>query len=329
MNFTHYLKLGVAVQAIAISAFAHSADVYPARTIKLIVPFAPGATTDIVARVVAQGLSSEVGQPIIVENKPGASTILGTSFVAKSPADGYTLLLAVDSNMTINPLMNPNVNYIVGKDFKLIGEFGRMPIGLAVAGSSSYETVRSFVDDAKKNPGKINYGSTGAGALYHIVAEMFEAQTDVKLTQIPYRGGAPIMTALRSGEIQSAFNVVGTLLPQAKDEKIRILAITGEKRHPLLAKVPTFSEAGYPGFNPTSRFGLVGPAGMPSEVVEKLSGALNKVLRAPSFRTHLEGLGFNVPSATSPQEYESLIGEDAEKWGALVRARKITGDSAR
>ena len=262
MKKRHLIAWGAAVCAAAslVLPAAH-AQTYPTKPIRLIVPFPAGGATDLFARSLSQKLGERLGQSVVIDNKPGAGGTLGSDLAAKAPADGYTLLLSTTSTHSIGPNLNPKIPYDAMRDFTPIGQVGNAPSIMLVPNSSPAKTVKEWIEYAKKNPGKLNYGSGGVGSMGQLNVEMLKASTGAFTTHIPYRGGTPLITAVLGNEVQFILDNLVIMLPHAQAGKVRALAVAADQRLPQLPDVPTLAEVGYPELNLTSWTGLAAPAG--------------------------------------------------------------------
>lgn len=291
---------------------------YPTKPIKLIVPFAAGGSSDLLGRIVAQKLGERLGQPIVVDNRAGVGAMLGTSLVAKSPPDGYTLLLGVTSALVFGPLMTKQQYYDPLKDFTPISRLVNHPSVLIVHPSVKANTVGELVALAKANPGSLNYGSQGNGTTAHLAGERFNTTAGVNIVHVPYRGASLAMTDLLGGRIQMMFDSASTSLPHMKSGGVRAIAIAGRTRFSGLPELPTIAEAGYPGFDMASWNGLLGPAGMPKDVVARLSIEVAAVFNDPALRERLRADGVE-PVGSDAAELASHMNAEMKTWEPVVR----------
>jgi tripartite-type tricarboxylate transporter receptor subunit TctC len=294
------------------------AQSYPSKPIHLIVPFPPGGPTDIVGRLVAQKLSEGVGQPVVVENRPGAGGTVGSTAAAKSAADGYTLLYGSTSTLAIAPSLYKNLSYDPRKSFAPISLVSRGPILVAVNAQVPARTLKEFIDLAKKSPGKLSYSSGGNGTPPHLAGELFKTVAGIDVLHVPYKGGGPAINDVAGGQVQAVFEGQVALLPHLQSGRIRALAITGAKRNPSLPDVPTVAEAGLPQYDANFWSGLVAPAGTPNDTIGKLNAVLVKALQAPDVRETLSRQGLEA-AGNSPQEFAAYIAVELEKWAAVVK----------
>jgi tripartite-type tricarboxylate transporter receptor subunit TctC len=307
--------------ALALAGMAAVAQTYPNKPIRLVVPFPAGGATDIFARAVSQKLGEKLGTNIVVDNKPGAGGTIGSDLVAKAPADGYTLLLATSSTHSIAPSFGSKLPYDAVADFTPISHVGNAPSIMVVPNSSPAKTVKEWVDYARKNPGKLNYASSGNGTVVHLTSEYFKAQTGLYLVHIPYRGTALAIPDLVSGKIDVLFDSLPSGLPHVKEGRLRALGITSLKRSPLLPELPAISET-VPGYESVTWFGLYGPKGLPADVVARLSAGVNQVLQEADVKERLARLGIE-PVGGTPAQFAAMADADRAKWKKIIIDRKI------
>jgi tripartite-type tricarboxylate transporter receptor subunit TctC len=311
----------LACLVLAASVFPAFAQGYPARLVKIVVPFPPGGSTDLLARRIAEKFQQSMGQPFIVENRPGAGGVVGSEMVAKSPADGYTLLVGVTGSHSISPSLNPAVSYDPLKSFEPISVIVSGPLVLVVNPDLPARDVKSLVALAKSGRA-LNYGTPGNGTSMHLATEMFNAAAGIQLTHVPYKGSANAMTDLIGGQIQVMVNDMVVTLPQIRAGKVRALAVTSSRRHPLLPDVPTVAESGYPGFEALSWQGMFAPAGTPRDVLAKLNTELVKALQASDLQEQFGSQGFFV-GGDSPAEFRAFIEKDIARWAQVIRTAGI------
>jgi tripartite-type tricarboxylate transporter receptor subunit TctC len=310
--------------ALLLAAFGAHAQEYPNRPIKMVMPFAPGGPTDIVARILSQGLGARLGQALVIENRPGANGIIGTDAVAKAEPDGYTLLLAPTSH-TINPSMYKKLPYDTVRDFASVAYIGNSSAMVVVVSNAvPARSVQELVALAKQQQGKLAYGSAGAGNLLHLAAEHFSMTVGVKLLHVPYKGAGPVVTALYTGEIQLAFLGPVQAASLVKDGKLRALALTGPKRLPQLPGVPTMIESGYPDydFDGGIQAAIYAPAKTPREVVLKLNREINAVLNDPAVRERFDQLALDVGGGP-PEVLDRQVTGRIEKYARIIKAANI------
>jgi tripartite-type tricarboxylate transporter receptor subunit TctC len=312
-------SLLLAGTAAADPALAQAA--YPNRPIRLVVPFPAGGATDIFARAVSAKLGERLGTNVIVDNKPGAGGVIGSDIAAKAPADGYTLLLATSSTHSIGPSLQ-KLPYDAIADFTPIVHVGNAPSIMVVPKNAPARNVKEWIDYARKNPGKLNYASSGPGTIVHLTAEYFKAQTGTFLVHIPYKGTALAMPDLISGKIDLMFDALPSALPHVKEGRVKALGITSLKRWPLLPDVPAIAET-VPGFESNTWFGLYGPKGLPADIVAKVNAGVNQALQDADVRDRLAKLGIE-PIGGTPQQFTKMTEADRAKWKRIIVERKIT-----
>jgi tripartite-type tricarboxylate transporter receptor subunit TctC len=319
------LTLGLALIASPMLALAQpNAIAYPTKPIRLVVPFPAGGATDIFARTLSQKLAEKIGASVVVENKPGAGGTLGSDLVAKSPPDGYTLLLATSSTHSIGPNLNPKMPYDSVKDFTPIGQVGNAPSIMLVPNSSPAKTIQEWIDFAKKNPGRLNYASSGNGTIVQLTAELFKSQAGLFVVHIPYKGTALAMPDLISGKVDVLFDSLPTGLPHVRDGRLRALGVTSAQRTSMAPGLPAIAEV-LPGYESTTWFGLFGPPGVRPEIVSRVNAVALQVLADPEVKDKLIRLGIE-PIGTSPAQFTSMLASESAKWKKIITERKITLD---
>jgi tripartite-type tricarboxylate transporter receptor subunit TctC len=304
---------------------AHAQTDYPSKPIRIIVQFTPGTSTDIIGRLIGQKLTEAWGQPVVVDNRPGAGAVIGTEAAAKAPADGYTLVMAVSSAFGINPGLVPNLPYDVMRDFALITNVVLTPQTLLVPAASPVKSVKELVAAAKAKPGALNYGSLGSGSTSHLTMELFRATAGIQLTHVPYKGSPPAYTDLFSGNIQLMFDAVPAVIPHAKSGKLRALAVGSSVRSPFLPDVPTVAESGYPGFEAVGWIGLAAPAKTPDAILNKLNAEVVKILATQDTRDRLAGLGV-TPVGDTRAQFTAFVRSEIAKWGKLIKDANVKAD---
>jgi tripartite-type tricarboxylate transporter receptor subunit TctC len=303
---------------MAQSSTAASASAYPARAIRFISPFAPGGSTDTLARLIGTKMAESWGQPAVVENRPGAGGTVGSDIVAKSPPDGYTLLLTSVSAHAINPALRQNLPYNPVQDFAAITQLASGNNILAVHPSLPVDTVKHLIALARTRPGQLTFASGGIGTPAHLAGELFKNLAQVDLVHVPYKGGGPAAIALMSGEVSLSFGSIITILPQVKNGKLKALAVSAAQRSLAMPDAPTVAEAGVPGFELNSWYGVLAPAGTPRDIVAKLNAGIVGILRSPYVRERLSGEGLE-PGGTSPEQFAAYIEAEIRKWSRVVR----------
>lgn len=299
------------------------AQTYPDKPIKLIVSFAPGGLVDTIARAIQPRLNEGLGQPVVIDNRPGGGGTIAESALAHSPPDGYTIMMTADG-LPANRHLVPNLSYDSFKDLTPVSLLTRIPLVMVVNPAVPAKDVKSFVEYARANPGKLSYASPGIGTSNHLFFEVFRDEAHIDLQHVPYRGGAPAMADVIGGQVPVTMLSVTLVAPQIRADKLRGLAITSDKRSPLIPNVPTFAEAGYPDFKPQQWAGLFVPAGTPPAVVQRLTAEFAKALKTPDVVARLSDLGAEVVMS-SQAEFTALLHRDDELLGKLIRERQIKG----
>ena len=307
----------IAAATAALCGSANAQSSYPSKPVTIVVPFSPGGATDIMSRTLAERLKNRLGQPVIVENKPGAGTMIASEHVAKAAPDGHTVLLAA-SSLGIAPSLYSKVNYDPVKDFAPISLVASVVHVLSVHPSIPAKNVAELVSYVKANPAKANYGSVGAGTSTHLESELFNTMAGVKMTHVPYKGSAPALMDLVAGNLQVMFDAWASSGPFVKDGETRLLAVTTAKRSALLPDVPTVAESGLPGYEAMPWLGFVAPAGTPAAVVNKFHAELMEVLKEPAVQEKFQSLGLEIIGNT-PAEFSEFIKKDIVKWAKVVK----------
>ena len=313
------------VAALATTPNASAVD-YPARPIKLVVPYAAGGPTDVLGRLVADYLGRDLKQAVIVENKPGAQGAIGAEAVARADPDGYTLFVAAGSIIVLNPMLYKKLSYDPVKDFRMLALVTDLPVVMEIHPSVPAKTVAEFVAYAKQNPGKLNFGSAGTGGTIHLAGEMFKQMAGIEMTHVPYKGAGPALTDLLSGNIQVMFDSMGTALPPVKAGLLRPLGVSSTQRSPDLPDVPTIAESGYPDYAVSVWYGIVAPSKLPDEIAQKIRASLDRALNDDTFRASLEKIGFPVFRPRSAAAITEFIDADRARWSAVIRAQNISLD---
>ena len=299
------------------------AQAWPARPVRLVIPFPAGGATDIIGRTLATRLGTALGQQVVVENRPGAGGSIGADAVAKAPADGHTLLMGTGSTHSVGPALNPKMPYDAFRDFAPVAHVANAPSVLLVGAGFPARTVQELVALLRRSPGRYNFGSSGIGTYPHLSAEMFKWRAGgLFVVHIPYRGTGLVITDLVSGQIAFLMDSVVSAQPHIRDGKVRALAVSGEHRSPTLPDVPTFAEAGIAGMDISNWFGAFAPAGTPAEILSRLNRDINAAVRAPEVLERLERAGAE-PAGGSPEQFARLIRADHENWKAVIRRAGI------
>lgn len=291
---------------------------YPEKPIRMVVGFSAGGTTDVVARILGKEIGDALGQPVVVENRPGAGSNIAAEMVARAEPDGYTLLMVAVTS-AINHTLYKNLSFDLVKDFTPIALAVRVPNVLVVNPEVKANSVAELVDLLKKNPGKINFASSGSGTSIHMAGELFKLRAGVDVAHIPYKGSAPAMTDLIGGQVQYMFDNMPSAWPHVESGKLRALAVTTAERSKTAPNLPTMQESGFADFDVSSWFGVIGPKGMPADIVEKLNTTIRTALAKPEVRQRLEALGA-VPADTTPQQFGDFIKHEVDTWATVVKA---------
>jgi tripartite-type tricarboxylate transporter receptor subunit TctC len=314
-------QLFVAAACFALTAFPAAAQ-YPAKPIRFVVPFPPGGGVDIVARAMGEKLAARLGQPIVIDNKPGAGTTIGTDAVAKSAPDGYTLLVGPIGGQAIVHIMYTRRTFDIQRDFAAISRIGYGTIAFVVPQASRAASVKDFVAMAKADPGKLTFASSGTGALIHLTGEMFKQAAGIDLTHVPYKGTTQILPDLLDGRVDMALDSLPAYLPHIKSGKVRALAVAAPQRSALMPGLPTMAEAGVPGVVSATDYAIFTRAGTPQAIIARLNRETNAVLQMPELRAKLAAQGIEV-SGSTPEALQTELADEIAKWAKVVREAKI------
>ena len=315
------LALALALGAFACTTWAQPAA-YPNKPIRVVVGFAPAGAADYVARAMSEAFGKALGQPVIVDNKPGAGSSIAADIVAKSPADGYTLLIASPSSISVNPALNPKLSY-KPSDLAPVTKMTTSPLVLAVNPATGIRTVPELIAAAKKDPGKLNYSSSGNGSAPHLGAALFTQLTGAEMTHIPYRGGALAIQSVMAGDTQVTFGTSPSVLPQVGGGRLRAIAVSTRERSPLVPDLPGMKEAGLPEYNLEFWYGMFVPAGTPSAIVKKIYDATITAMQQTSVKASLAREGTEVSISVSPEQFASFLAEDEKFWANLVKSANV------
>ncbi|WP_454738670.1 Bug family tripartite tricarboxylate transporter substrate binding protein [Cupriavidus necator] len=321
---TKTLLGGMAALAMCVTGAARAADAWPQKPITLIVPWAAGGSTDILARVLSEHLTRSLGQPVIVDNKPGASGNIGSAMVARAKPDGYTLLVGSMSTHAMNPALMPNMPFRGVEDFTPLGLLAYVTNTMVVHPSVPAQNVKELIAYAKANPGKLAYASAGPGSTNHLSAVLFEKMAGIQMLHVPYKGGAPAVVDTVAGQTQLLFSAGTQTLPHVKAGKLRLLAVTESKRSPLLPHVPTVAET-VPGYELAVWYGAFGPKGMPADLTARLNREINAVMSLPEVKAKMNAIGVETATST-PQQFGTILHRDADRYGKLIRELGIQGE---
>ncbi len=318
------LLLAIAAMPVAIAPVAAQGS-FPSRPLRLVVPYPPGGGADILARTLSQSLAENLGQSIVVDNKAGANGIIGTDMVAKAPPDGYTLVMGNIGPNAINQALYANLPYDCVKDFAPVALTGYTTHILAVNSNMPVANVGELIQLAKKQPGKLTFASSGIGGSPHLAGELFMMLTGTKMVHVPYKGASPGNSDLVAGQVDLTFNTLPPLLQFARTGRIKALAVTGMKRASSLPDVPTIDESGVKGYDVSTWYGILAPAGTPAEIVAKLNAAILKSLKTPEVQQKLQGQGYDVDTST-PEQFASLIRTEVDKWKKVVKEANVKAE---
>lgn len=326
-NRRGFMRLAALTSALLMGGLGMGASAqaaYPDKPVRILVGFSPGGTTDVVARVVAKELTDELGQPFVVENRPGASSNIATEAVARAAPDGYTLLMVAVTS-AVNQTLFKKLNFDLVADFAPMALAARVPNVLVVNPNVPAKDVKELVAYAKANPDKVSFASSGSGTSIHMAGELFKLETGLKTLHVPYKGSSPALTDLMGGQVQFMFDNMPSAWPHVQSGKLRALAVTTADRSASAPDLPTMIEAGFPNFDVSSWFGLLAPKGTPPEVVERINAAVNKALAKPEVKERFAGLGA-VPGAGSSADFQNFIKTEVDRWAKVVKASGATVD---
>ena len=324
MKNRKHLILALALGTLASIGWAQPAP-YPNKPIRIVIGFAPGGAADYVARAMSESFSRALGQTVLIDNKPGNGSSIAADIVAKAAPDGYTLLIASPSAISVNPALNPKLTY-KPSDLLPVGKMTTSPLVLAVNPSSSIRTVPDLIAAAKKDPGKLNYSTSGNGSAPHLGAALFSLLTNTEMTHVPYRGGSFAITSVMAGETQLTFGTSPSVLPQANAGKLRAIAVSTRERSPLVPDMPGMREAGLPEYNLEFWYGMFAPVGTPPAIVKTIHDAVRTAMQQPSVKAALEREGTEVSLSGSPEQFASFLVEDGKFWVNLVKTANVKVD---
>jgi tripartite-type tricarboxylate transporter receptor subunit TctC len=316
----------IAVLALASGSAALAQGAYPDKPVKIVVAFTPGGPTDVVARMIAQKLTTKWNQQVLVENKPGAAGVIGSEYVAKSAPDGYTLLMATAGNLVVNQHLYKNMKFDPVKDFAPIAQTAGVDFVLVTQPNAPFRSVKDVIAAAKAKPGTVTSATSGNGGAPHLAAALFENEAGVDLNLVAYKGTADAVNAVLGGQTELDFDAASQVVPQIKAGKLKPLAVLGTKRSALLPDVPTMAEAGLPKYNFSNWFGLVGPSQMPKDVIDKLQKDVAEVLKDPELLARYQTLGLQQPTATTSAQFASVIQQESAKWAATIKQAHIAAE---
>jgi tripartite-type tricarboxylate transporter receptor subunit TctC len=315
------LVMLLALGAVGVHASAQT-SAYPNKPLRLVIGFAPGGAADLVARSMSEAFSKALGQPVVVENKPGNGSSIAAELVAKSPPDGYTLLIASPSSISVNPSLMPSLGYSA-KDLTGVTKMTTSPLVLAVNPATGIHSVADLIAAAKKDPGKLNCATSGNGSAPHLGAALFAMLTQTEMTLVPYKGGAPAIQSVLAGDTQVTFGTSPTVLPQASGGRLRAIAVSTRERSPLVPELPGMREAGLPDYNLEFWYGMFVPAGTPTAIVKKIYDATITAMQHPSVKAVLAREGTEVSTSPSPEQFATFLAEEDKFWVNLAKAAKV------
>jgi tripartite-type tricarboxylate transporter receptor subunit TctC len=319
-----YRKRGLVLVLLGCAAWVSyaSAQTYPLKPIRIVAPFAPGSTIDIIGRIIAPKLAEAMGQPVLVENRPGAGGMIGMDAVAKAAPDGHMLVIGALGPLAMNPALYPKTPFDPVRDFAAVTLLATGPVVIAVHPSVPAKTVKDLVELAKKNPGKLNFGSPGVGTSPHLTGELFKLLTGTNIVHVPYKGNAEALTDLIGGQVGIVFTGVPPVVPLAKAGRVRLIATTGRQRIPGLPNVPTMAEAGLPGAQVLIWYGVVAPSATPKDVIVRLNREITRIMAMPDIREKFSQQGID-PETSTPEQFAKLIREEYARWTKVIRTSGI------
>jgi tripartite-type tricarboxylate transporter receptor subunit TctC len=315
-------SLAAGAASLALPGWAQPA--WPSRPVRIVVPYTPGGFTDQMARLVQPGLQAALGQPVVIDNKPGANSLIGVDAVAKAAPDGTTFGVVIAA-YAANTTLYPKLPYDPAKDLVGVSLMGVSPLLAAVNNDAPFKTARELIDYARANPGKISFGSSGNGSAAHLTSELWKALTQTYMVHVPYRGAVPALTDLLGGQIQLFFDAPTGLINQGKAGKVRLIGVAGDKRLPALPEVPTFIEQGFAGFTGSTWAGMIAPSGTPPAIVQRMSQEVARIIQSPETRAKLDAMGTFAVGST-PAEFDTFIASETRKWGDVIRRAGVKAE---
>ncbi|MCU4120068.1 tripartite tricarboxylate transporter substrate binding protein [Variovorax sp. N23] len=318
-----HLSTAAAAASLALPSLAQNA--WPTRPIRIVVPYTPGGFTDQMARLVQLGLQQRLGQPVLIDNRPGANSLIGVDAVAKAAPDGSTFGVVIAAYAANTSLYAGKLPYDPRKDLMGVSLMGVSPLLAAVNNDAPFKTGRQLIDYARANPGKISFGSSGNGSAAHLTTELWKALTKTYMVHVPYRGAVPALTDLMGGQIQLFFDAPTGLINQARAGKIRLIGVAGEQRLPAVPHVPTFIEQGFAGFTGSTWAGMLAPAGTPPGVVQRMADEVARIIKSDETRARLDAMG-TFPAGSTPQEFDAFIAAETTKWGQVIKTAGVKAE---
>jgi len=316
-----FLHASTAASAAALALPAKAQAAWPNKPVRIIVPYTPGGFTDQMARLVQTGLQQRLGQPVVIDNKPGANSLIGVDALAKSAPDGYTFGVVIAA-YAANTTLYPKLPYDPKKDLGGVALMGVSPLLAAVPNDAPFKTAKELIDYARANPGKISFGSSGNGSAAHLTTELWKSLTKTYMIHIPYRGAVPAFTDLMGGQIQLFFDAPTGLIQHGKAGKVRLIGVASDRRLPAVPDVPTFIEQGFAGFTGSTWAGMLAPAGTPREIVQRMSDEVTRIVRSEEAKARLEAMG-TFPAGGTPAEFDAFIDAETAKWGQVIRTAGV------
>jgi tripartite-type tricarboxylate transporter receptor subunit TctC len=317
-------NLSAAAAAVSVAAPSLAQSAWPSKPIRIVVPYTPGGFTDQMARLIQPGLQSRLGQTVIVDNKPGANSLIGVDAVAKAAPDGSTFGVVIAA-YAANTTLYPKLPYDPRRDLVGVSLMGVSPLLAAVNNDAPFKTAKELIDYARANPGKVSFGSSGNGSAAHLTSELWKSLTKTYMIHIPYRGAVPALTDLMGGQIQLFFDAPTGLINQGKAGKVRLIGVASERRLPVLPDVPTFIEQGFPGFTGSTWAGMLAPAGTPREIVKRMSEEVARIIKSDETRAKLEAMG-TFPAGSTPEAFDAFIAAETAKWAQVIKTAGVKPD---
>lgn len=320
-----WLKAASAALGATLAGATHAQDAWPSRPLKLIVPIAPGGLTDTLARMLAAGLSTRLGQQVVVDNKPGGGGVIGMTAAARSPGDGYHLVLVYQGVASVNPVLHKDLPYDTLRDFTSVARVASFPLALVTGAQVPVASVKDLLALARKQPGKLSYASAGNATTSHLTMELFKRRTETHLVHIPYKGEAPALNDLLAGQVDVAFSSLQSVLPHLQGGRLKMLGVTSAERSPLAPQHPTIAEAGVPGFQSVGWYAVLAPKGTPAAAIERINKELLAILAEPEMRSRMAAQAI-VPGGSSAEALQQWIVEDTERWRKVIQEAGIKAD---
>lgn len=317
-------NLSAAAAAVSVAAPSLAQSAWPSKPIRIVVPYTPGGFTDQMARLIQPGLQSRLGQAVIIDNKPGANSLIGVDAVAKAAPDG-SIFGVVIAAYAANTTLYPKLPYDPRKDLVGVSLMGVSPLLAAVNNDAPFKTAKELIDYARANPGKVSFGSSGNGSAAHLTSELWKSLTKTYMIHIPYRGAVPALTDLMGGQIQLFFDAPTGLINQGKAGKVRLIGVASDRRLPVLPEVPTFIEQGFPGFTGSTWAGMLAPAGTPREIVKRMSEEVARIIKSNETKAKLEAMG-TFPAGSTPEEFDAFIAAETAKWAQVIKTANVKPD---